>query len=74
MLIPSIRSRLLFPLAERLSGRMINARVDWLRAEFKQSWENRQRKNRYRLVEVLQNAKYEIPYYRDLFQKIKLLV
>ncbi len=71
MLIPSIRSRLLFPLAERLSGRMINARVDWLRAEFKQSWENRQRKNRYRLVEVLQNAKYEIPYYRDLFQKIK---
>ena len=69
--IPLLRSRMLFPLAERLSGRNVNSRLAWLHSAFNDDWEQRKRLNRLRLIDVLQNAKYEIPFYKDLFRQVK---
>ncbi|WP_018914815.1 phenylacetate--CoA ligase family protein [Thiomonas sp. FB-6] len=70
MLIPYLRSRVLFPVAERLSGRDVNRRVELLLREFDVPWDERKRRNRVRLVEVLQNAMHEIPFYGELFRKV----
>lgn len=71
MLIPQLRSRFLFPLAEKMSGRNVNSRLAWLHETFNEHWAQRKHANTVRLVEVLQNAKYEIPFYRDMFQKVR---
>lgn len=70
MLMPYLRSQVLFSVAERLSGRDVNSRVELLLREFAMPWDERKRRNRVRLVEVLQNARHEIPFYRELFRRV----
>jgi phenylacetate-CoA ligase len=71
MLLPYIRSRVVFPMAERLSARDVTIRVRAINSELATPWVERQRRNRLRLAEVIQWAQHEIPFYRDLFAQLK---
>ena len=71
MMIPYLRSHAIFPLAERLSGRDVMARVRAIQHDFATPWKDRQRRNQLRLVEMIQWAQHEIPFYRDLLAKLR---
>lgn len=71
MLIPYLRSHVVFPLAERLSARDVMGRVRAINHDLAMPWVERQRHNRLRLAEMVQWAQHEIPFYRDLFAQLK---
>lgn len=71
MLIPYLRSRFVFPMAEVLSARDVMGRVRAIKSDMATPWIARERRNQLRLAEMIQWAQHEIPFYRDLFARLK---
>jgi len=61
---------LLYPLAERLQGRQIRAKLRALDSELKLPWTERALLRRRQLAAALARAGEYVPYYRDLFKKL----
>ncbi|MGP9813737.1 phenylacetate--CoA ligase family protein [Rhodopseudomonas sp. NSM] len=71
MVLPYLKSRLVFPLAEKLSARDVRSRVRAINRDLATPWADRQRRNRLRLAEMVQWAQHEIPFYKDLFSRLR---
>lgn len=60
-----------YPLAERLQGRRIRAKVPALRAQMSLSFRDRALQRRKQIAELLERARTDVPYYRDLFARLR---
>lgn len=66
-----LNASLLYPIAERCLGRDIGAKAAALRYELRMPFAERRRRNRARLAAVLTSAGRDVPYYRDLFKRLR---
>ncbi|MFC0239696.1 phenylacetate--CoA ligase family protein [Rhodopseudomonas telluris] len=71
MLLPYLSSRVVFPLAEKLSVRDVRSRVRAINRDLATPWVEREQRNRLRLAQIVQWAQHEIPFYRDLFSRLR---
>lgn len=71
MSLGTVPARLLFPLAERAEGRSIRPKLARLRAEASEPAERRRRRQAARLSAIAAHAGAHVPYYRDLFARLR---
>src|SRR5438105_3615569 len=62
---------LFYPIAERYQGRDIRAKAEVLRQQMRWPWPQRRAWAHAQLAEQLERAGEDVPYYRDLFRRIR---
>ncbi|MCA9100184.1 MAG: hypothetical protein R3C10_17330 [Pirellulales bacterium] len=66
-----INAWVVYPLAQYREGRDILSKVRQLRQQARQSFTERRRLRQRQLANVLEHAGEEVPYYRDLFRRLR---
>lgn len=67
-MILKVRSRLLFPIAERFGSRDISSKLKVLKSDAALDWELRKKRLQSQLYTLLCDAQANVPYYTDLFR------
>ena len=65
-----LNAYVVYPAAERWLGRNIRSKLRVLLRDFSQDYSRRKKRQREQLCRILRTAGEEVPYYRDLFQRI----
>lgn len=65
-----VRSRFLFPIAERLGNRDIRSKVHALKADSELDWNLRKKRMQDQIYNLLCVARENVPYYSDLFRSL----
>src|SRR4051812_16163933 len=60
-----------YPLAERLQGRQIRSKLSALRAQMALPFPQRSELRRKQLADMLERAGSDVPYYKELFARLK---